>query len=44
MADEPFPACPENSGTGEHRPVTRIRADDLRTVVVARPFLETERE
>lgn len=39
MAVEPFPACPENPGTGEHPPVTRIRTDELvRTVVVARPL------
>ncbi|MGY1496448.1 hypothetical protein ACW4TU_07470 [Streptomyces sp. QTS52] len=39
MAVEPFPACPENSGTGETRTVTRIRTNDLvRTVVVARPL------
>lgn len=39
MAVEPFLACPENPGTGEHRPVTPIRADELvRTVVVARPL------
>lgn len=39
MAVEPFLACPENSGTGEHRPVTPIRSDELvRTVVVARPL------
>ncbi|NEA67333.1 hypothetical protein [Streptomyces sp. SID12488] len=39
MAVEPFPACPENSGTGEPRTVTRIRTNDLvRTVVVARPL------
>ncbi|WP_157968529.1 hypothetical protein [Streptomyces geranii] len=39
MAVEPFPACPENPGTGEHRPKTRIRTDELvRTVVVARPL------
>ncbi|WP_371663461.1 hypothetical protein [Streptomyces sp. NBC_00280] len=39
MAVEPFPACPESSGTGETRTVTRIRTNDLvRTVVVARPL------
>lgn len=39
MAVEPFPVCPENPGTGEHPPVTRIRTDELvRTVVVARPL------
>ncbi|WP_329269211.1 hypothetical protein [Streptomyces sp. NBC_01451] len=39
MAVEPFPACPENPGTGETRTATRIRTDDLvRTVVVARPL------
>jgi hypothetical protein len=39
MAVEPFPAVPENPGTGEPRTVTRIRTNDLvRTVVVARPL------
>ncbi|MFF3379063.1 hypothetical protein ACFYXF_39660 [Streptomyces sp. NPDC002680] len=39
MAVEPFPVCPENAGTGEHPPVTRIRTDELvRTAVVARPL------
>ena len=39
MAVEPFPVGPENPGTGDHPPVTRIRTNELvRTAVVARPL------